>query len=427
MSKKLSNLIKAETKRQQETLGLIPSENIASPAVLAALGSPLTNKYSEGYPGKRYYQGNQIVDEIELYAQEQGLKAFGLRGALSSVLPMSESKVSELKGLGNSWFLNVQAHSGSPANAAIYFALAEPGDTVMGQSLAHGGHLTHGANLNFSSRFYNAVQYGLDPKKDLIDYDQVESLAKRHKPRIIYSGTTAYPQIIDFKRFGKIAKSVGAYHVADVSHIAGLIAGGAHQAPFPYADVVMATTHKTMRGPRGAVIFSKGPELAYKINKAIIPGLQGGPHNNVTAAIAVMFEEMQKVAFKRYAKQVVKNAAVLAAELKRYGFALVSGGTKTHLILIDLKSKNITGKAAALLLEEAGIVANKNSVPGDEKPFNPSGLRIGTPLLTSRGMKEKEMKEVAMFMHHLVDLKEPAEFVRKEVVKLCKKFPLPYK
>ena len=406
MSKKLDQFIRAETKRQNETLGLIPSENIVDPALLKIIGSPLMNKYSEGYPGKRYYPGNEFCDQIEDYAREQGLKAFGLNP--------------------KQWFLNVQAYSGSPANAAIYFALAQPGDTILGMSLASGGHLTHGHKVNFSGRFYNSVQYGVDLKTGLIDYEEIERLAKKHQPKIIYSGTTAYSRIVNFKRIGEIAKSVGAYHVADVSHIAGLIAGKVHPAPFAYADVVMATTHKTLRGPRGAVIFSKGEEIAKLIDKAIMPGLQGGPHNNQTAAIAFMFEEIQKSGFQKYAAQIVKNAKALAKELKGYGFQVFSGGTDTHLLLIDLKNKGITGMQAEKLLESAGIIANRNSVPGDEKPFSPSGIRMGTPQLTSRGMKEKEMEQVALFIHHLIDLAEPAEFVQKNVLKLCRKFPLKY-
>jgi len=407
MSKKIQNLIKLETKRQQETLGMIPSENIAPPEILEVLGSPLVNKYSEGYPGKRYYPGNKYCDELENLAKEEGLKAFGLNP--------------------KKWFLNVQAYSGSPANAAIYFALAKPGDTVMGMSLASGGHLTHGYKANFSGRFYKPVQYGIDSKTGLIDYDEMERLAKKHKPKIIYSGTTAYSRIVNFKRIGEIAKKVGAYHVADVSHIAGLIVGGAHPAPFAYADVVMATTHKTLRGPRGAIIFSRGEEIAKKIDQAIMPGLQGGPHNNQTAAIALMFEMVQKKSFQKYAEQVVKNARVLAKELKRYGFDIFSGGTDTHLMLIDLKNTNLSGSEAEILLESVGIVANRNAIPGDKKPFWPSGLRIGTPSLTARGMKETEMEDIAMYIHHLINLGEPAEFVNKRVKKLCKKFPLPYK
>lgn len=406
MSKKITNFIKAETKRQNETLGLIPSENIADKEIFKIIGSPLMNKYSEGYPGRRYYPGNEVCDQVENYAREQGLKAFGLSS--------------------KTWFANVQPYSGSPANAAIYFALAQPGDHVLGMSLAAGGHLTHGHKVNFSGRFYNSMQYGVDIKTGLIDYQEVERLAKKHKPKIIYSGTTAYSRIVDFKRIGEIAKKIDAYHVADVSHIAGLIAGKAHPAPFAYADVVMMTTHKTLRGPRGAVIFSKGQTIAEKIDKAIMPGLQGGPHNNQTAAIAYMFEEVQKASFKKYSKQVVQNARSLCKELQRYGFEVFSGGTDTHLLLIDLKNKGVSGKDAEKLLERAGIIANRNSVPGDEKPFNPTGIRMGTPLLTSRGMKEKEMKQVALFIHHLIDLKEPAEFVKKRVVKLCKKFPLKY-
>ncbi len=407
MLKKLQNLIKSETKRQQETLGMIPSENLVPPEILTVLGSPLVNKYSEGYPGKRYYPGNKYCDEIEILAQEEGLKAFGLNP--------------------KKWFLNVQAYSGSPANAAIYFALAKPGDTVMGMSLTAGGHLTHGYKANFSGRFYKPVQYGVDSKTGLIDYDEIEKLAKKHKPKIIYSGTTAYSRIVNFKRIGEIAKKVGAYHVADVSHIAGLIAGGAYPAPFAYADVIMATTHKTLRGPRGAIIFSRGEEIAKKIDQAIMPGLQGGPHNNQTAAIALMFEMVQKKSFQKYARQVVKNARVLASELKRYGFDIFSGGTDTHLMLIDLRNKNLSGSEAEVLLESAGIIANRNAIPGDKRPFWPSGLRIGTPSLTARGMKEGEMEDIAMYIHHLIDLHEPAEMVNKRVRQLCKKFPLPYK
>ncbi len=407
MSKRVQNLIKLETKRQQEALGLIPSENVVPPEILAVLGSPLVNKYSEGYPGKRYYPGNKYCDEIENLAKEEGLRAFGLNP--------------------KKWFLNVQAYSGSPANAAIYFALANPGDTIMGMSLTAGGHLTHGHKVNFSGRFYKPVQYGVDPKTGLIDYDEMERIAKKHKPKIVYSGTTAYSRVVNFKRIGEIAKKIGAYHVADVSHTAGLIVGGVHPAPFDYADVVMATTHKTLRGPRGAIIFSRGEEVAKKIDQAIMPGMQGGPHNNQTAAIALMFEMVQKKSFQKYSKQVVKNARVLARELKKYGFNIFSGGTDTHLILIDLQNKNISGSEAEALLESAGIIANRNSILGDRRPFCPSGLRIGTPSLTAREMKEKEMEDVAMFIHRLIDLGESVESVNKSVRRLCKEFPLPYK
>lgn len=407
MLKRLQSIIKLETKRQQDTIGLIASENVVYPEILEILGTPLVNKYSEGYPGKRYYPGNKYYDEIENIAKKEGLKAFGLDP--------------------KEWFANVQAYSGSPANAAIYFALANPGDTIMGMSLNAGGHLTHGYKMNFSSRFYKPVQYGIDMKTGLIDYDEIERLAKTHKPKIIYSGASSYSRIIDFKRIGEISKKIGAYHIADISHIAGLIAGGVHPSPFAHADVVMATTHKTLRGPRGAVIFSKGEEIAKKIDQAIMPGLQGGPHNNQTAAIALMFDIIQKKPFKRYASQVVKNANVLAKEMENYGFQIFSGGTDTHLMLIDLKNKNMSGIEAEELLESAGIIANRNTIPGDERPFQPSGLRIGTPLLTARGMKEKEMKDVAMFMHQIIDLKQSTKSVNKAVLKLCKRFPLPYK
>ncbi len=425
MSKKLWDLIKSETKRQQQTIDLIPSENIVDPEILKVLGTPLVNKYSEGYPGRRYYGGNEFCDQIELMAQEEGLKAFGLNGGLSTELSPAALK-DEVFANKERWYLNVQAYSGSPANLAIYFALMQPGDTVLGLKLAQGGHLTHGFNLNFSGTFYKSVQYNLDQKTGKLDYDEIERLAKEHKPKMIYSGATAYPRIIDFKRIGDIAKSVGAYHVADVSHIAGLIATGQHPSPFPHSDAVMATTHKTMRGPRGAVIYARTPKLAAAINKAIIPGVQGGPHNNQTAAIALMFELMQKQNFKKYGAQIVKNAKMLASELNSYGFNLVSGGSENHLLLADLKNKNISGMDAEKLLDEAGLICNRNTVPGDDKPFNPSGIRMGTPSSTSRGMKEKEMKMIGSFIHRLIDLKESPAKIKKEVLALCKKFPLPY-
>lgn len=424
MYKTLWELIRKETKRQQETIGLIPSENIADPEILKVLGTPLVNKYSEGYPRRRYYPGNEFCDEIELLAQTEGFKAFGIKGEPSTGLPMKMEEANPKK--KQTWYLNVQAASGSAANMAIYFALMKPGETVLGMNLAHGGHLTHGFKLNFSGTFYKSVQYGLDEKTGLLDYERIEQLAREHKPRVIYSGATAYSRIIDFKRIGEIAKKVGAYHVADVSHIAGLISAGVHPSPFPYADVVMATTHKTMRGPRGAVIFSKSQEIAMAVNKAIIPGIQGGPHNNQTAAIALMFKLMQEPKYKKYGAQIVKNAKVFADELTKFGFTIYSGGTENHLLLIDLKNKGITGSEGEELLEKAGIIANRNSVPGDDKPFRPSGIRMGTPLVTSRGMKEKEMKKIASWIHRLVDLKEPPAKIKKEVLALCKAFPLPY-
>ncbi len=419
MSKTLDKLLKAEIKRQNETIDLIPSENLIEPDILKLLATPFANKYSEGYPGRRYYPGNTICDLVELFAQKEGLKAFGLdkKGPSTGSGQLS----------GDNWYLNVQPYSGSPANQAIYFALMQPGDTVLGMKLAAGGHLTHGHKVNFSGTYYKSVQYGLNPKTELMDYDEVERLAREHKPKIIFSGATAYPRIINFKRFSDIAKKVGAYHAADISHIAGLIAAGVHPSPFAYADVVMSTTHKTLRGPRGAVIFSHGEEIAKKIDKAVMPGLQGGPHNNQTAAIALMFEKAQTAKFKNNQKQTIKNAKVLAQELSNYGFKLISGGTDNHLLLVDMRNKNLDGTQAEKLLEASHIIANRNSVPGDSKPFHPSGIRLGTPYITSRGLKEKEMKKIAMFIHHLIDLKEPAESVKKEVIKLCKKFPLPYR
>ncbi|MDO8602142.1 MAG: serine hydroxymethyltransferase [bacterium] len=419
MSKKLIDLIQAETKRQNETLGMIPSENIADPEMLKILGSPLVNKYSEGYPGKRYYPGNEFCDQIENLARTEGLKAFGLSDGLARSTSSGQSSADD-------WFLNVQPYSGSPANLAIYFALAKPGETVMGMRLADGGHLTHGHPVNFSGTYYKSVQYGVDHATGLLDYDAIEKLVLEHKPVLIFSGTTAYSRTIDFRRMGEIAKKVGAKHVADISHIAGLVATDMHPSPFPHADVVMATTHKTLRGPRGAVIWSRGEETAKKIDKAIMPGLQGGPHNNQTAAIAWMFEQVQTPGFKEYGAQIVKNAQVFAKELIHHHFTLVAGGTDNHLILIDMRNKNVDGSKAQEMLESIGIIANRNSVPGDDKPFRPSGVRMGTPSLTSRGMKEKEMAAIALIIHQLFNVGKPVEELRADVLKLCKRFPLPY-
>lgn len=370
---KIKDLIKKELARQKKVINLIPSENYPSKEVLAALGSQLTSKYAEGYPGKRYYPGNEINDQIELETQNLARKVFGLN---------------------KSWFVNVQPYSGSPANIAVYLALMKPGEILMGMELTSGGHLTHGHKVNFSGRFYKSVQYGVD-ERGLIDYDEIKRLVKKHKPKIIVSGSTAYPRKIDFKKFGQIAKSVGAYHLADISHIAGLVAAGLHQSPFPYSDIVTTTTHKTLRGPRGAVIFSKDKEVSEKINRAVFPGLQGGPHMNTIAAMGIAFEEALKPSFKKYQGQVVKNAKVLADELKKQGFNLVSGGTDNHLILVDLKNKDISGREAQDRLEKVGIIANRNTVPGDKSPFNPSGIRLGTPAVTTRGAKEKDMIKIA--------------------------------
>ena len=413
MDIELKKLIDKETERQALTIDLIPSENIASPEMLKILGSPLTNKYAEGYIDKRYYPSTEIYDEIEALAQKRALTAFGLKT--------------------RDWAVNVQPYSGSPANQAIYFALAKPGDVIMGLSLAHGGHLTHGHAVNFSGIIYQSLPYELNLKTGLIDYSKLEKLAKGHSPKIIISGATAYPRKIEFKRIGVIAKSVGAYHVADISHIAGIIAAGLHPSPFTYADVVMTTTHKTLRGPRGAVIFSRKSNLKSQISnlkinevidKAVFPGLQGGPHMNAVAAIAWAFGEALTPNFRNYQKQILKNAAFLARELKKSGFNLVSGGTDNHLLLVDLRGQKIDGSKAQELLEQSGISANRNAAPGDEKPFKPSGIRLGTPAITSRGMKEKEMKEIASLIFQCLIKRKN---VRREVEKLCMMFPLPYK
>ena len=378
-------LILQEEKRQREVLEMIPSENYASKAVMEALGTVLTNKYSEGYPKKRYYQGNKIIDDIEILAEERAKKLFKVP------------------------YVNVQPLSGSPANAAVYMAVLNPGDKIMGLALSFGGHLTHGAPLTFSSRFFKSVQYTLG-KDRLLDYDAIEKQALKEKPQIIVCGFTAYPRIIDFKRFGEIADKVGAYLLADISHITGLIIAGVHPSPAPYVHIVTTTTHKTLRGPRGAMIMvtdrglKKNPDLPKKIDSAIIPGLQGGPHDNQTAAIAVCLLEASKPSFKQYGKQVVKNSQALAKELIKHGFDLVSGGSDNHLILIDLRNSGVNGAVAALALETAGIVLNKNGVPFDTNPpFYPSGIRLGTPAITTRGLKEKDMVKVANWINRAID------------------------
>lgn len=417
--KNLNSLIEKETKRQKESINLIASENYVSPEILKVLGSPLTNKYSEGYPGRRYYPGNQYYDEIEKLAQDRALKSFKLQAS--------------------SWSVNVQPYSGSPANLAIYAGLMRPGEVLMGMKLASGGHLTHGHKVSATGQFYQSVQYGIDEKTGLLDYKEIEKLAKEHKPKVIVSGLTAYPRTIDFEMFGKIAKSVGAYHVADISHIAGLVLAGLHPSPFPYSDAVMTTTHKTLRGPRGAVIFArKSPVTSHQlrvsgdrslvtiadaIDKAVFPGLQGGPHNNITAAKALMFFESMQVGFKSYQKQILKNAKSLAENLIKLGLNLVTNGTDNHLMLIDLRNFNLDGKTAEKLLEVNNVTANRNSIPGDLKPLNPSGLRLGTPAVTTRGMKEMEMKKIAELIHRALIAKED---VQKEATALAKKFPLPY-
>lgn len=425
-------LIKEEEKRLQNTLEMIPSNNFPSKAVLEALGSIYNYKYSEGYPHKRYYQGQKFADDVEILAMARAKKLFGVP------------------------YVNVQPYSGSPANSAIYFALLQPKDKIMGLSLAFGGHLTHGSPVSFSGKYFTIVSYGLDDQ-GIIDYDEAERLALKEKPKIIVCGATAYPRIIDFKRFGEIADKCGAYLLADISHIAGLIAGRAHPGPVPYVDIIMTTTHKTLRGPRGAMIMvtekglKKDPELGDKINKAVFPGLQGGPHDNQTAAIAVALLEALKSSFKTYAKQIVTNAKVLAEKLMESGFNLISGGTDNHLLLIDLTNKKVNGAVGALALEVAGIIINKNAVPNDPMPpFYPSGIRLGTPAITTRGMKEKEMIMIAAWIDEVIgevssysfpnNREERKEFwkkfrreiiknkkligISKEVKQLCSKFPL---
>ena len=380
------NLIKKEEKRQTEVLEMIPSENYASRAVRSALGTVLTNKYSEGYPKKRYYQGNKVIDEVEILAEERAKKLFGVP------------------------YVNVQPLSGSPANLAVYVALLEPlKDKIMGLSLSFGGHLTHGQPQSITGQYYKSVLYELG-KDGYLDYDAIEKMAVREKPKIIVCGFTAYPRTIDFKRFGEIADKVGAYLLADISHVAGLVVAGVHPDPVPYAHVITTTTHKTLRGPRGALIMAtekglqKDPDLGKKIDSAIIPGIQGGPHDDQTAAIAVCLKEASEPEFKTYCQRVVKNSKVLVAELVKKGFDLVSGGSDNHLILIDLRNKVVNGSIAALALETANIVVNKNSVPFDEgPPFYPAGIRLGTPVITTRGMKEAEMIKIATWFAEVVD------------------------
>jgi glycine hydroxymethyltransferase len=398
---KIYRIYEKEEARQARVINLIPSENYVSPAVLEALGTEFVNKYAEGYPKKRYYFGNKYIDEIEEYTQELALKLF---------------KLSSKK-----WSVNAQPYSGSPANLAIYLGLLKPGDKILAMSLGHGGHLTHGHKVSATGQLFKFRHYGVN-REGFIDYDRVLKIARQFKPKLIVAGITAYPRKIDFKKFGQIADKVGAYLMADIAHIAGLIVAGAHPSPFPYADVVTSTTHKTLRGPRGAFIISKR-ELAEKIDKIVFPGLQGGPHMNKIAAMAVAFEEALKPSFKAYSKQVVKNARVLAEDFNKYGFKLISGGTDNHLILIDVTPLKLSGKQAGELLEKAEIVVNKNTIPYEKrKPWDPSGIRIGTPAVTTRGMKEREMKKIAEFIKRVLVDRESSTKVAKEVVKLTDKF-----
>ena len=403
ISPKIAALLESERKKQEETITLIPSENIISEATRMAQASFFSNKYAEGYPGKRYYPGNENSDKLERLVQELALKSF---------------KLSPKK-----WKVNVQPYSGSPANLEVYSALLSLGDTIMGLGLSDGGHLTHGHKVNFSGKAYKAVRYTLDTKPGFIDYNNLAKLARANKPKIIVSGATAYSRKIDFKRIGEIAKRFGAYHMADISHIAGLIVAGLHPSPFPWADVVTTTTHKTLRGPRAAMIFSR-IHLSDTIDKAVFPGMQGGPHLNTIAAIGVALTEANKQSFRVYQKNIISNAKILAEELKRYGYNIVAGGTDNHLMLLDLKNKHISGIEAEKILERAGIIANRNTVPGDVSAFNPSGIRLGTPAVTTRGMKGREMKQIAKWIIELIDLKVSPVIINKEVKLLTKRFPI---
>ena len=398
------NAIKAEEKRQEEGIELIASENFVSKAVMEAAGSVFTNKYAEGYPGKRYYGGCVNVDTVETLAIERLKKIFGAK------------------------FANVQPHSGSQANMGVYVGLLNAGDKILGMGLSSGGHLTHGYKINFSGKNYVGIEYGLDPETELIDYDKVREIALKERPRIIVAGASAYSRIIDFKKFREIADEVGAYLMVDMAHIAGLVAAGEHPNPIEYADVVTSTTHKTLRGPRGGIILTNNEEIAKKIDKTIFPGIQGGPLVHIIAAKAVAFKEALQPEYKEYQKQVRKNAKAMADELVKGGLRIVSGGTDNHLMLVDLRQKNVTGKAAEEALEKAGITCNKNAIPNDpEKPFITSGVRLGTPAITARGMKEDEARKIAKMiikvLENINDEEKIAE-VKKEVIELTKKFPL---
>ncbi len=399
----IANLIKKELSRQENSINLIASENYTSADILTATGSILTNKYAEGYPGKRYYAGCEVIDEIEQLAIDRCKQLFHAEHA------------------------NVQPHAGSQANMAAYFAVLKPGDTILGMGLTEGGHLTHGHAVNFSGQWYKVVQYKVNPTTELLDYDAIEKLAKEHKPKLIIAGASAYARTIDFARFGIIAKNVGALFMADIAHIAGLIAAGLHPHPFPHADIVTSTTHKTLRGPRGGIIMCKAA-LAPAIDKAIIPGLQGGPCLNVIAAKAIAFYEALQPSFKNYQQQIVKNAQALAHALEERGYRLVTGGTDNHLAIIDLRNKNSTGRTAESALDSAGITVSRSCIPFDpEKPWITSGIRVGTPAVTTRGMQEKEMRVIAQLideaiLHHTdaVALKQ----IKSKVYALTEQFPL---
>ena len=400
----IQKAIDQELSRQREKLEMIASENIVSTAVMQAQGSILTNKYAEGYPGKRYYGGCEYVDIVEQLAIDRAKKLFGAE------------------------YANVQPHSGAQANTAVYFALLEPGDTILGMNLTDGGHLTHGSPVNISGKYFKIIPYGVDKETERIDYDELERLAKEHQPKLIVGGASAYSRVIDFERMAQIAKSVGAYFMVDMAHIAGLVAAGLHPSPVPYADVVTTTTHKTLRGPRGGLILCRDAEFGKQFNKAIFPGIQGGPLMHVIAAKAVAFKEALSDEFKVYQQQVLDNAKALADELVKKGFRIVSGGTDNHLMLVDLRSKNITGKEAQFLLDEIGITVNRNTIPFEPlSPFVTSGIRLGTPALTTRGLKEEDIREVADIIADVIENREDSaviETAKAKVQAICKKFPL---
>lgn len=399
--REIFDLMEEELKRQREGIELIASENFASKAVMEAMGSHLTNKYAEGYPSKRYYGGCEIVDNVEEIARNRAKKLFGAEHA------------------------NVQPHSGSQANMAVYFTILEPGDTVLGMDLSHGGHLTHGSPVNFSGKLFNFVSYGVDSETEEINYDNVRELALKHKPKLIVAGASAYSRIIDFKKFRDICDEVGAYFMVDMAHIAGLVAAGEHPSPVPYADFVTSTTHKTLRGPRGGLILCK-EKYAKELDKNIFPGMQGGPLMHVIAAKAVCFKEALEPSFKEYMKNVVLNCKVLGDELVKSGFKLVSNGTDNHLILVDLTNKDITGKEAENILDSIGITVNKNTVPNETRsPFVTSGIRIGTAAVTTRGFDFEAMKEIASIINEAIDNKDSnLEILRDRVKSLCSKYPL---
>ena len=400
----IQEAINKELSRQRDKLEMIASENIVSKAVMQAQGSVLTNKYAEGYPGKRYYGGCEYVDIVEQLAIDRAKKLFGAE------------------------YANVQPHSGAQANTAVYFALLQPGDTILGMNLTDGGHLTHGSPVNISGKYFKIIPYGVDKETERIDYDELERLAKEHQPKLIVGGASAYSRVIDFERMAQIAKSVGAYLMIDMAHIAGLVAAGLHPSPVPYADVVTTTTHKTLRGPRGGLILCRDAEFGKQFNKAIFPGIQGGPLMHVVAAKAVAFKEALSDEFKVYQQQVLDNAKALADELVKKGFRIVSGGTDNHLMLVDLRSKNITGKEAQFLLDEIGITANRNTIPFEPlSPFVTSGIRLGTPALTTRGLKEEDIREVADIIADVIENREDSaviEAAKAKVQAICKKFPL---